>query len=141
KVPAAFYGWVLPRVGDKHRRALELVGLALGSEARLGGSLVGPRKLAQSVEVRLAGHRGPELLSLHAVGTGPAALEGIQKAIDAELTKIAQFGLRPEELAAAEAALRQRRAEELASNLGKARALSAGVLEGREPAEVLDVAA
>lgn len=141
KVPAVWYGWVLPAVGDKHRDALELTAVALASETRLGGSLVGPRRLAQSFEARLSGEQGPELLSLHAVGTGPAALEGIQKAVDAELAKIAQFGLTAEERAAAEARLRQERVVELASNLGRAKAFSRVVLAGGSPDRVLSEAA
>jgi predicted Zn-dependent peptidase/LysM repeat protein len=141
KVPAAWYGWVLPPLGDKQRDALELAAVALASEKRLGGALVGPRRLAESLEASLSSERGPQLFALHAVGTGPAALEGIQKALDAELAKIAQFGLSAEERAAAEAKLRHEQVVELASNLGRAKALGRAVLAGAPPEGVLSRAA
>lgn len=137
-VPAAWYGWVLPALGDKQRDALELVAFALASESRLGGSIVGQRRPAQSLEAQVSGEVGPELFALHAVGTGPAALENIERALDAELTKLGQFGLSAEELTAAHARRKHARAAELASNLGKARVLSRASLFGQGPEQVLN---
>lgn len=136
KTPWVWYGWVLPPAGEQ-REALELVAFALTSSTRLGASIVGPRKVAQSIETHLAGEAGPQLLSIRAVGTTAASLEHIQRAIDAELNKIGQFGLRPEEFVAARAARRRVRAAELASNLGQARALSRGALLGLDPEHLL----
>lgn len=137
RVPAVWYGWVLPGVGDEARDALELVAVALASESRLASSIVGSRRPAQSIEAHLSGEVGAELFALHAVGTGAAALESIEKAVDAELVKVGQYGLRPEELEAAQAILARRRAVELASNLGRARALSRGMLLGQPPERAL----
>lgn len=137
KAPSVWYGWVLPPLGDEGREALELVATALTSSSRLGSSIVGPRRAAQGLETHLGAEVGPELLSIHAVGTTAASLEHIQKALDAELNKLGQFGLRSEELAAAQAARRRVRAAELASNLGQARALSRGALLGQDPERIL----
>lgn len=137
RVPAVWYGWVLPEAGTEVRTALELVAVALGSESRLGSSIVGPRRPAQSLEYGLTNEVGASLFSLYAVGTGAAALGAIEKAVDAELTKVGQYGLRPEEVRAARSTLAQQRALELASNLGRARALSRGVLLGGTPEAIL----
>ncbi len=137
RVPAVWYGWVLPRAGTEARTALELVAVALASESRLGSSIVGQRRPAQSLDYSLTNEVGAGFFSLHAVGTGAAALGAIEKAVDAELAKVGQYGLRPEEVRAARSSLAQRRALELASNLGRARALSRGVLFGGTPEGIL----
>ncbi len=137
KVPAALYAWVLPSRGTEARRALEVATTTLASESRLGGSLIGRGRAAQSLEQRLSGHYGPELMSLAIVGTNSRSLGAIESALGAELAKMGRFGITPTEMAEAESRLEQERRSALSSSQGQSEALSRGVLFGASPSVIL----
>lgn len=130
KSPSAFYGWLLPE--EAPRDDVELALWTLAGSARLGQKMVGPGKAARELRVNVEAGRGPGLLSLRVVGTGPQSLGTIEKLIEQEVRALATVAPSAEELEQVQERLRERRRAVLASASSRARALSEGLLRGQD---------
>ena len=138
KTPAAWYGWVAPQ--GQERLAMQVALSTLVSESRLGTSLVGKRRAAQSLELYLhqdAAPRGHALYQIGIVGTGSRSLGTIEKAFDTQINQLASRGPTASEVVDAQRRLREKRAQSLVTSHQRAYALAQGVRLGRSADEIL----
>jgi zinc protease len=92
RTEALLYGYLIPPAHDPDHYALELAALVLadGESSRLHQELVKRLTLAQRASAWTRDYRGPDVFGTMVVLSEKAKLKDVEKAIDAELGKLAQ---------------------------------------------------
>jgi predicted Zn-dependent peptidase len=103
RTPGLYVGWVIPPARTPEHYALEMAAsiLGQGESSRLYQRLVRTDGTAQRVMVWTNDQRGPDLFGLNVVLSEKAKLPEVEKTVDAELSRFAETGPTPAELAKA----------------------------------------
>jgi predicted Zn-dependent peptidase len=102
-LPAVMDGWLVPESRHPEHAALDVGARVLcdGESSRLVRTLVHERALASSVSCGLPGRRGPDAFLANAklASAGAKNLDALEKALDAEIARLAKDGPTDAELA------------------------------------------
>jgi LysM repeat protein/predicted Zn-dependent peptidase len=138
KTPAAWYGWVAESEADE--RAMEAALSLLVSDSRLSKKLVKQTRAAKSLRFlpdELSDPGAPALLRLEVVGSNSRSLGIIEASLDKELRDLGLVGPSEEEVTWVRKELAREAAHQLDTSLGRASALSQGMLAGRRSDQIL----
>jgi predicted Zn-dependent peptidase len=118
-----FFGWVLPRTGQRQRGALELAAAILGSgeTSRLSRDLVRRRGWAREVTARVEPFKGPGLLTFRILAGSRADPKQVEKVVEQHVTGLAYRDPSPDELDKARTKLQAEWLRELDGPLNRAR--------------------
>src|SRR5262249_32016627 len=142
QTPGIYFGWSIPKEGDKDHYALEVAAEILSGyeSARLDRKLVKEMNVAQHVSAETEGHRGPDAVGIEAQLEGTGKLDEVEKALLAQVDELGKNGPTDAELKKARAKIEHSFLFGLQTNL--ARALELAKFEGERgdattlPAEV-----
>jgi zinc protease len=126
KTPAVLQAWVIPQSRTPEHYALELAAALLGSgeSSRLHQRLVRGDGVAQSAQVWLNGHRGPDIFVVRIVLSERGKLPRVQQVVESELAKMATEGPSAAELEKAKTEMTSHFVFGLESNLHRANELA-----------------
>lgn len=125
-LPALLISHPIPPMRESDHYALEVLSVILsdGDSSRLRQSLIKKRELAASISAFTYDRRGPDAFAFWAVAAGGKSLDELEKAIEEEVQKIAQEGIRERELEKAKNRIRAHFTFGLESNLRRAMELA-----------------
>ncbi len=120
--PSLFLGWATVPEGDPDQYALDLLARILGglSSSRLDRSLVQEERIASGVSSDHEARKWGGYLYVTGYPKGDHTVAQLQSAVEREIRKIQEQGVRPEELERARIQTEVRRVRSMKSNLGQA---------------------
>jgi hypothetical protein len=126
KLEAVIEAWAIPAAREKEHYPLDLAAMLLsdGDSSRLYRSLVREHAWCVDVSAETSDHRGPDSFEISAKVSSGAKLADVEKAIDAELSRIAQSGPTDAEMQKLKTRLETHFLMSLQTNIGRAQKLA-----------------
>lgn len=137
KTPAAWYGWAIPK--RKDQQAVHAALSILISENRLGKQVTKGSRPARRISLHYSPEptEQPTLARLEVIGRFNHALGLVESELTAQLRLLGNAGPTEAELLQYKKSLVDERQAQLTTNLGRAKVLSRGLLDGSSSVDLL----